>query len=76
VNNGGRGCKISSTTKCGALAFYTTRIRRTRYWCIYRRRADPWSGYRCGLGALPQESRSPSDCNIRASFCADSSHKS
>ncbi len=76
VNNGGRGCKISSTTKCGALAFYTTRIRRTRYWGAYTAEG-PTLGQAIDAASARcrKESRSPSDCNIRASFCADGSHK-
>ena len=76
VNNGGRGCKISSTTKCGAMAFYTTRIRRTRYWGAYTAEgATLGQAIDAASARCRKESRSPSDCNIRASFCADGSHK-
>lgn len=76
VNNGGRGCKVASTAKCGAMSFYTTRIRRTRYWGAFTAegatlgQAIEAASLRC-----KNEGRSPSDCNIRASFCADGSHK-
>jgi len=76
VNNGGRGCKVASTTRCGAMSFYTTRIRRTRYWGAYTAegatlgQAIDAASLRCKT-----EGRSPSDCNIRASFCADGSHR-
>ena len=77
ASNGGRDCKVASTTKCGAMSFYTTRIRRTRYWGAYTAegatlgQAIDAASQRC-----KSEGRSPSDCNIRASFCADGSHKS
>lgn len=77
VNNGGRACKVSSTTKCAAMAFYTARVKRTRYWGAYTAegttlgQAIDAASMRCR-----KEGRSPQDCNIRASFCADGSHKS
>ena len=77
VNNGGRGCKISSTTKCGAMAFYTTRIRRTRYWGAYTAEgATLGQAIDAASARCRKEGRSAADCNIRASFCADGSHKS
>jgi len=76
VNNGGRGCKISSTTKCGAMAFYTTRVRRTRYWGAYTAEgATLGQAIDAALARCRNEGRSAADCNIRASFCADGSHK-
>lgn len=76
VNNGGRGCKVSSTTKCGAMSFYTTRIRRTRYWGAFTAEG-PTLGQAIDAASARcrKEGRSPSDCNIRASFCADGSHR-
>lgn len=77
VNNGGRGCKVSSTTKCGAMAFYTARIKRTRYWGAFTAEG-PTLGQAVDAASARcrKEGRSPSDCNIRTSFCADGSHKS
>jgi len=76
VNNGGRGCKVASTTKCGAMSFYTTRVRRTRYWGAFTAEG-PTLGQAIDAASArcKTEGRSPSDCNIRASFCADGSHK-
>lgn len=77
VNNGGRGCKVSSTTKCGAMSFYTTRIRRTRYWGAYTAEGETLGqAIDAASARCRNEGRSPSDCNIRASFCANGSHKS
>lgn len=77
VNNGGRGCKVSSTTKCGAMAFYTTRIRRTRYWGAFTAEgATLGQAIDAASARCRNEGRSPSDCNIRASFCANGSHRS
>jgi hypothetical protein len=76
VNNGGRDCKVSSTTKCGAMAFYTTRQRRTRYWGAYTAEGTTLGqAIDAASARCRNEGRSPSDCNIRASFCADGSHK-
>lgn len=76
INNGGRDCKVSSTTKCGAMSFYTARLRRTRYWGAYTAEG-PTLGQAIDAASARcrNEGRSPSDCNIRASFCADGSHK-
>jgi hypothetical protein len=77
VNNGGRGCKVSSTNKCGAMAFYTARIKRTRYWGAFTAEgATLGQAIDAASARCRNEGRSPSDCNVRASFCADGSHKS
>lgn len=77
VNNGGRGCKVSSTTKCGAMSFYTTRIRRTRYWGAFTAEgATLKQAIEAASARCRKEARGPSACNIRTSFCADGSHKS
>ena len=58
------------------MAFYTARVRRTRYWGAFTAegstvgQASDAASARCRT-----EGRSPSDCNIRTSFCADGSHK-
>lgn len=76
VNNGGRDCKVSSTTKCGAMSFYTTRQRRTRYWGAFTAEGSTLGqAIDAASARCRNEGRSPSDCNIRASFCADGSHK-
>ena len=76
VNNGGRDCKVASTTKCGAMSFYTARIKRTRYWGAFTAEGPTLGQAIDGASArCRNEGRSPSDCNIRASFCADGSHK-
>lgn len=76
VNNGGRDCKVASTTKCGAMAFYTARVRRTRYWGAFTAEGNTVSqASDAATARCRTEGRSPSDCNIRTSFCADGSHK-
>lgn len=76
VNNGGRGCKVAATTQCGAMSFYTTRIRRTRYWGAFTAEGSTLAqAVDAASARCRKEGRSPSDCNIRVSFCADGRHK-
>jgi hypothetical protein len=77
VNNNGRNCKTTSTTGCVAMSYSSGRIRRTTYW-------DAYTAVGSTLGKAIESARErctsdahvPRNCNIRATMCADGSHKS
>jgi hypothetical protein len=77
VNNRGRNCKTGVTQACGALAVYNTRSRRQRQFGGFTAGADTLGkAIEAALLRCRNEGPDANSCNIRASFCADGSHKS
>jgi len=71
-------CKVLTAMEgqCGALGFYMATVRRTTYWAaIGIIRPTLGQATDQALEACRQNSKQPSACGIRLTFCADGSHR-
>lgn len=71
-------CKVITAAEgeCGALGFYMATVRRTTYWAaIGLVRPTLGQATDQALEACRQNSKQPSACGIRLTFCADGSHR-
>lgn len=71
-------CKVQTAMEgqCGALGFYMATVRRTTYWGAYGIiRSTLGQATDQALEACRQNSKQPSACGIRLTFCADGSHR-
>jgi len=74
----GTVCKVvtAAETACGALGFYTGRVRSTTYWGAYAIiRPTLGQATDAALAECRQNAKRPEACGIRLAFCADGSHK-
>lgn len=77
-NSKGSSCKslAAANKACGALGFYTGRVRGTQHWGAYARiKPNLGLAVQDALDACRQAAKTPNACGVRITFCADGSHK-
>jgi peptidoglycan hydrolase-like protein with peptidoglycan-binding domain len=78
AKGGGNNCKVLTAAEngCGALGFYTGRVRGTTHWGAYAIvRPTLAQATDQALSECRRQAKQPEACGVRLTFCADGSHK-